>query len=178
MRAFPFDASRANERDLLGYAMMEGLRQDRGRPVTCMALEEKESMQWVIVGCEDTTVRALDGDTGQLLWTYAGFAGLVRSLTVAGAGNDDINLVVCGMGDSSVISLDMDPVHPAAAGQPSLVGRGLRGLRAEREPRLTSPIRGSRPRCRQHAGPHRAEAQLNSTTLRVTTRVSRSNFTA
>ena len=134
MRAFPFDASRANERDLLGYAMMEGLRQDRGRPVTCMALEEKESMQWVIVGCEDTTVRALDGDTGQLLWTYAGFAGLVRSLTVAGAGNDDINLVVCGMGDSSVISLDMDPVHPAAAGQPSLVGRGLRGLRAEREP--------------------------------------------
>ena len=38
------------------------------------------------------------------------------------------------MGDSSVISLDMDPVDPAAAGQPSLVGRGLRSLRAEREP--------------------------------------------
>ena len=28
MRAFPFDASRANERDLLGYAVMEGLRQE------------------------------------------------------------------------------------------------------------------------------------------------------
>jgi WD40 repeat protein len=60
-----------------------------------------EPDQWIFAGCEDTSVRALDGETGDLLWTFSGYSGWVHSLAVSPTA------VICGMEDCSVLSLDV-----------------------------------------------------------------------
>ena len=45
LKAFLFDPVRADERDLLGFGAMRMMRQDRGQPVTALALRETQHAQ-------------------------------------------------------------------------------------------------------------------------------------
>ena len=45
LKIFLFDPARADERDLLGFGAMRMMRQDRGQPVTALALRETQHAQ-------------------------------------------------------------------------------------------------------------------------------------
>jgi hypothetical protein len=45
LKMYAFDPARADERDLLGFGAMRMTRQDRGRPVTALALHESDGAQ-------------------------------------------------------------------------------------------------------------------------------------
>jgi hypothetical protein len=45
LKLYKFDPARADERDLLGFGAMRAMRQDRGQPVTALALHKTENMQ-------------------------------------------------------------------------------------------------------------------------------------